>query len=287
MAELDIAIKHVLAEYPRDWAEFVGVPRGLSVEAVDTDVSTISRVTDKVLHVHDDPPYILHLEPQGWYDPVLDERMHVYNGLLRQRHRLFVHSTAIALAQQTWGTANTGRVFGESKLGQCRLEFEYQVVKVWELPADLILSQGAGVLPLAPIADVEENRVADVVRQIDIRFHDELPRTAAAELWTATYVLLGLKYDMSFAAQLLQGVHDIMKESVTYQGILAEGVERGKAEGKAEGKRDDLILLGTTRFGEPTEAVRAKINGITDLRVLDIMISRILDAKDWNDLLAS
>jgi len=42
-------------------------------------------------------------------------------------------------------------------------------------------------------------------------------------LWTATYVLMGLKYPSAFTEQLLRGVRQ-MKESVTYQAILAEGV---------------------------------------------------------------
>ena len=58
------------------------------------------------------------------------------------------------------------------------------------------------------------------------------PRHAEAEpqsakLWTATCLLMGLRYEKSFASQLLEGVQN-MKESTTYQAILREGRDEGR-----------------------------------------------------------
>jgi len=47
-------------------------------------------------------------------------------------------------------------------------------------------------------------------------------------LWTATYVLMGLRYDLALAGELLKGVL-AMEESVTYQEIIRKGEARGEA----------------------------------------------------------
>lgn len=294
MGKLDVSIKHAISTFPQHWAEFVGVQRGAPIRVVDTDVSTITGIADKVLLVEGARPFVLHLEPHGYYDQWLDDRVHMYNVLLRRRHGMFVHSVVIALNREAWGAANAGRVAAESPLGTCRIDFAYEVIKVWELPAERILTGGVGVLPLAPIADVPESELPQVIGRMAGRFDRELPRPEAAEFWTATYVLVGLKYDRVLAALLLRGVHDIMKESSTYQAIIEEGMAegqekgrvQGRVEGRVEGKREDLLLLGTRRFGAPDAELLAEINAIVDPARLDAMLVRILDASGWNDVLA-
>ncbi|MGH7127373.1 MAG: hypothetical protein ACREJB_18445 [Planctomycetaceae bacterium] len=282
MGQLDVSLKHALSAFPSHWAEFVGVRHGTPIEVVDTDVSTVTGIADKAFLVREDEPFLLHLELQGYYDKWLDDRMHVYNVLMRRRHRVFVHSVAIILDRHAWGPANTNRITAESPLGGCRVEFAYEVIKAWELPVERVLAGGVGILPLAPIADVPQRDVPDIIGRLTERFEHELPRAEASEFWTATYVLLGLKYDQAFAQALLQGIHDIMKESSTYQAIIEEGMERGAAKAK----RDTLILLGTRRFDAPDAGTLAAINAIADLDRLDAMLLRVLDADGWSDILA-
>ena len=102
-----------------------------------------------------------------------------------------------------------------------------------------LLSAGVGVLPLAPVSHVSRTQVSEVVERMAKRFRREVPRSVEAELWTATYVLVGLRYDMLFAQNLLRGVRDIMKESVTYQAIVEEGWEKGRIAQK----REDVLKI--------------------------------------------
>jgi predicted transposase YdaD len=82
-----------------------------------------------------------------------------------------------------------------------------------------------------------------------------------------------------------------MKESTTYQSILAEGRAEGEAEGKVKGAlaeaRKIVIRLGTPRFGPPAAAVRAALEGITDVERLEDLCARTLEpqAASWEDLL--
>ena len=65
-----------------------------------------------------------------------------------------------------------------------------------------------------------------VVAQMKQRFDREAP-SQAKELWSAAYILMGLRYESAMVQSLLRGVVN-MKESSTYQAILEEGEAIGK-----------------------------------------------------------
>lgn len=72
-----------------------------------------------------------------------------------------------------------------------------------------------------------------------------------------------------------------MKESVTYQAIIAEG----KAEGLVEGARKLLLHQGTGRFGPPSKANLADLKRINDLARLEELSDRMLIVDSWRELL--
>ncbi len=98
----------------------------------------------------------------------------------------------------------------------------------------------------------------------------------AADVWAATYVLLGLRYSDEIAHALFEEVLG-MEQSATYQAI----VRRGRAE---EGRRL-LLLLGETKFGPPDVAARAALESIDDLAQLEELGVRLLSAGSWQELL--
>jgi hypothetical protein len=134
-----------------------------------------------------------------------------------------------------------------------------------------------GTLPLAPLADVSEAALPGVLRRMDERLSREATPPDAAMLWTATYLLMGLRYPREVATQLLQGVRG-MKDSVTYQAILEEG--------EAREARRILLRMGQKRFGPPGEAIVAAIDGITDREQVEALTERLLDVSSWDELLA-
>ncbi len=77
-----------------------------------------------------------------------------------------------------------------------------------------------------------------------------------------------------------------MKESVTYQAILAEGEAKGKAEGRAEEARRLILRQGTKRFGPPGASVEAAIVGIGSVERLELLAERLLEVESWDELLA-
>ena len=89
-----------------------------------------------------------------------------------------------------------------------------------------------------------------------------------------------------------------MKESVTYQKILREGLAKGLVEGRAEGRvegrveglvegeRRILRRQGTRRFGKPDTHIEAALDAIADLERLEQLSDRVLEVKTWDELLA-
>jgi predicted transposase YdaD len=113
-------------------------------------------------------------------------------------------------------------------------------------------------------------------------------RRQAATIWAAAYILLGLRYSPTLAAQLFRGVLS-MKESSTYQAILEEGREEGRAEGRTEGAvaeaRKLLRQLGEDLFGPPDARTAATIEQLNQLPRLEGLIKRVRTAENWQELL--
>ncbi len=99
------------------------------------------------------------------------------------------------------------------------------MLRVWEMPVATLLAGGPSLLPLAPISNVRREHLPGVVERIKEQLV-RLPAPESAKLWTATYVLVGLRYSRQLAAQLLEGVIG-MEDSVTYQAIVEKGIEKG------------------------------------------------------------
>ncbi|HVS38740.1 MAG TPA: hypothetical protein VMS17_24500 [Gemmataceae bacterium] len=278
----DASLKAMLEASPADWLRLAGFPV-VRAEVIDADVSTVTAATDKVLRLFGDTNAVMSFDFQAGPDAGLPRRVHCYNALLEERHRLPVHSVVVLLRPQADLRSITGcyqqRFPGAS---DPYLTFFYQVIRVWELPAERLLSGGAGTLPLAPIGAVTESELPGVIDRLKEKLATPKYRKTAGQLWTAVDVLMGLRYDRVLAEQLLRGVRG-MKESVTYQAIVEEGV----AKGLLKGVRHTLLRVAEQHFGTPpSAAVRSRIESINSLDVLDHLSDRVLQVHSWEELLA-
>ncbi len=65
-----------------------------------------------------------------------------------------------------------------------------------------------------------------------------------------------------------------------------EGRKEGRKEGWVEGQIETILELGEDRFGEPSDAVRATIEAITDEARIRQLRKRLLESNSWDELLA-
>lgn len=122
---------------------------------------------------------------------------------------------------------------------------------------ETVLSAGPSVLPLAPISDVQRDRLPTVIERMKERFATLIDSSTIGELWTTTKVLMGLRYDEIFTEQLLQGVRS-MKESATYQAIVKEGLQKGRQQGKVQEALQILLRIGADQFNSPQALYNCK-----------------------------
>lgn len=280
----DATLKSMLEDAPSDWPRLLGIG-GSGVRVIDADISTISGAADKVLWLPGPPPWILHLEFQSGPDASLPCDLNAYNSVLEKRHGLPVRSVLILLSPRAQLAALSGeyrrQVPGAS--APYRL-FQYDVVRVWELPVEPLLAGGLGTLPLAPISAVSATELPSVLLQMTQRLAQHRDRGRVGRLWTAVYVLMGLRYEQALVRQLLQGVMGVMgmKDSVTYQAIVAEG----RAEGAIQELRKVLLALGQDRFGMPAPARVLAALESASLEQLEMLARQVLHADSWQQLLA-
>ncbi len=193
-----------------------------------------------------------------------------------KRHGLRVRSLAVVLHRG----ADSPQLSGVYESGFPNelpdVTLRYRVVRVWQVPRERWLSGGLGTLPLAPLGAVQESDLPAVIARMRERLDREATHTQAAELWSATYILMGARYADALIEALLHGVL-AMEESVTYQKIIRKG--------KAEEARRILLLLGRDQFGEPSAEVQAVLDALSDVQRLEDLTVRVKRASSWHELL--
>jgi hypothetical protein len=270
----DPALKALVETSPADWLPLVG-RRQARVTVEDADIATVvSGAGDKVLRVHARPPYLLHFDFQSGHDSAgLPKRLRLYNAVLDYRHDLPVLSVAVLLQPEADSPQLTGR-FQRAFQGEEPYTFlRYEVLRVWTLEVKMLLAGGIGTLPLAPISKVSQAELPGVVGRMQQRLTGEPRRN---DILAISYVLVGMRYSQEFADILFRGVHG-MKESSTYQAIIAEG--------RVEEARRSVLIGGEERFGAPDATVRAAINGMTDVEQLEQLFRKLFRVRSWQELL--
>jgi predicted transposase YdaD len=287
----DATLRKLIELEPVAWLRFLHIPVAdpARVKVIDSNISTVTAEADKVLWVGEPEPWIEHVELQASRKLDLPERVHWYSTIMRHGFKVPVHSTIILLRPAANGPELNGVFEQKDRHGDVYDCFRYDVVRVWEQPVEEVLAAGLAVLPLAPVSNVAEERVPSVLLAMSDRMARESSREQAATLWTATCILMGLRYEEKQVAAFIEGVSAMLfgiegiEESSVYQGIL----RKGEAKGQIEEARENLLRLGRRKLSPPEERVKARIASITDLGTLHALQDRILDVSSWDELLGS
>jgi predicted transposase YdaD len=236
----DPTLKTLAELSPADWLPLAG-RRRRRVTIEDSDIGTIvSGATDKLFRIHDRPEYLLHLDFEaGHFRADLPTRLRLYNSVFEYRHLCAVLSVVALLCPEADSPQWTGMLRSslpaEAPLGTLR----YEVIRVWQIPVQQLLAGGVGTLALAPVSNVSEGEVRQVIRHMKERLSGPQAPRRAPDVWAATYVLLGLRYSDEVAHALFEEVLG-MEQSATYQAIVRKGREEGRAE---EARRIDRRQL--------------------------------------------
>ena len=158
------------------------------------------------------------------------------------------------------------------------LEFtrhEFEVIRLWEQPSSIFL-ESVGLYPFASLAQTDEPEL--VLREVAAKIEEIPERKLQSDISAMSYILAGLVLDRNRVGQIIR--RDIMRESVTYQEILAEGEVKGKTQGLVEGRINEAksltIRLLTRKLGNISPTLLAKIEALP-LERLELLGEDLLD----------
>ena len=283
----DATIKDLAAVGPADFVSWFDGPTTLAVTLLNVDLSTVTTATDVVFGIGDPMAEILHLDAQAGPSATKHLDVLAYNALLHRRYGVPVHSCVLLLRSQAGHPNMTRRVQYAARPERGKMEFGFEVIRLWEIPAEQLLRSSLATAPLSVLGKLPEalglrDGLAAVVRQLAERLEREATGDQADRLLVAAYVLTGLRLKApNEVRQLFQGVSIAMRESVTYQAILDEGRE----EGRVEELHRMILRLGRRRFGEADEAIRQQIEAIRDIVVLEDLSERLVIVSSWDELI--
>jgi hypothetical protein len=184
--------------------------------------------------------------------------------LLEYRYGGPVRTVVLLLRRNANSPQLSGTVSRTFPDGREYLRFAYTPVRLWELPADLLLAAGLGVTPLALLTDDAAPRLPELVGRFAERAERDAPNPDTASLLLSCgFILLGLRYDRAVSRALFAGVQR-MRESSTYQAILDEGRAEGRVEEATRARQEILVVQLQERFGVVPPEVEARVRAVTD-----------------------
>ena len=159
--------------------------------------------------------------------------------------------------------------------GREAYRFYYDVIQLWEIPAEFFLRQGwLGLLPLVILT--KGGKQPEVVNEMI----EKLALAQEYDLMAIARLLGGLVFkEGSDESDWFKGrfhmLQDILRESWVYQEIGQEYFEQGIEQGK----RDMLVSFVQKKFPEVTLLARQQVDKITDAQALQILLFKLVDAQ--------
>jgi hypothetical protein len=277
----DTTLKDMARDNPRAFLAAFDQPTTVPVKLLNVDLSTVTRAADLILGLGEPLVEIIHLDFQSSAVAWKHADLMVYNALLFAHYHVPVHTIVLLLRPQAAHANMDGRIAYAPRPGRGSMNFTYEVVPLWERPAEELLAADVGVVPLAILGRLPaelplEDGLASVAQRIVERVQQEASPERVKKLLTDTFLLSGLRVRRNVAARIFRGVR-AMHESDTYLAILDEGAEKAF--------RKVILLQGEDRFGPPDESVKTQLQLITDLDRLERMARRTPKAASWQEII--
>jgi hypothetical protein len=267
----DATLKDLICSYPADWLTQFGVPVTETPIVISADLSTVTAAADTLIRVGD---LVVHIDVESGPDDSLARRMLLYNVLAHHHSGLPVRSIAVMLRPKAQRASLSDRVDYEG------LSFRFQIVRMWEIPADELLRAGVGLLPLAvlgkpPAGKTREQALPSQAERIVDRAEREA-KPDLVKLMTATYILASMQIEPEVAREVINHVLDL-RDSPGYKFLLREGA--------IEHTQELILKLARKQLGDPDEKQEARLRAIKDLDRLDRIALKAPKAKSWDSLL--
>ena len=239
-------------------------PRELSLEPIRADALILLQSAALVLHIE------FQTEPRAEIPfRMADYRLRVYRRYPNKRmHQVVIYlkpTSSELVYQESFDIPGT--------------RHQFQAIRLWEQPEELFY-QSPGLLPLAVLSQTENKR--ETLRGVAQRIEQIEERRERSNVAASAAILAGLVLDKKVIEGLLR--QEIMRESVIYQEIIAEGEAKGRAEGKQEGEVSLVLRILKKRLGQVSQELEKRIQTLS-IEQLEDLGEALLDFTSEADLL--
>ncbi len=277
----DATLKDMGRESPRSFLDAFDRPTTLPVKPLNVDLSTVTTAADLILGLGDPLEEAVHFDFQSSAAAWKHADVLVYNVLVYAHYHVPVHTIVLLLRPEAAHANLNGEIRYAPRPERGSMDFTYEVVRLWERPAEELLAADLGIVPLAVLGRLPaglslEDGLATVARQVVERLLNEAPPDRAKRLLTDALLLTGLRVRRDIAVKIFHGVR-LMEESDTYLMILDQGKEKHAKEA--------VLLVGEKRLGPAAESIKMQLEGITDLERLNRMLLQAVTAATWEEVL--
>ena len=266
----DATLKNLVRNHPADWLRHLGVPFTDPPTVLDTDLSAVS-AADTLVRVGE---RVVHIDLEAGPDEGLATRMLLYNVLAHRQTGLPVWSVAVLLR------SNAVRANLRDRVEYDGLSFRFEVVRVWEEPAERFLTAGVGLMPLAglarpPAGMTREQALPEQVERM--AGGPKSGRKARPPTWCSRRSFWpGCTCRRGGRGPSSRGFFRCANPRRT-SGVLEQGA--------VEHSRKLLMTLRRAMFGAATPEQANKLKAIQDLDRLDRPAVRVLRVDSWDALL--
>lgn len=236
----------------------------LSIEPIRADYVTFLQLQERILH--------LEFQTLLASTPPLPLRMLDYWVRLYRLYRLPVTQVVVLLLP------SAPQAVIETSFNVETTHHEYRVIRMWEENPAQFLDNSA-LLPFAPLTATTQPQI--LLQQVVERVNQLEEVENRAEILAYTQILAGLKYNKDLIKRIFQ--EGMMRESVIYQEILAEGEQRGRQLGRIAGERSLVLRQLHRRFGELSPDVQTQIESLS-LVQLENLAEALLDFQQIADI---
>ena len=174
----------------------------------------------------------------------------------------------------------TGKYAASLPGGTQFLEYRYNIVRIWELPPEIFLQSGIGILALAPLSCINEADLPKLVTKIRKRVERELSPADQVDFWGGLAILMGLRLEGGLIDQLLKGAKNMRGSS--YAQML---IEEGREEGLLEEARKNILRIVRLRFGITDIQLESALASINDLSNLEQILDESIVVQNLDEFM--
>jgi len=287
MASTDSPLKRLVSAFITDFAAWLLKAQVREARPLNTELPGETLAVDQVFRVvlADGRQVILHIEFQGRRShPPMPWRMLEYISRLAGTYRLELLSVVFYVGRGA-GADDTGHHQVQSPAGSVTLLWQYEVIRLWQMPAEDLLALDSPAL-LALVGQTQVAQPEAVFPVVVARLRQEPDRERQRQLLTALLALITEEEWIHMVERALELEDELMAESPFLRRIREEGRTAGSLTAWQRAILETLVV----RFTFP-EAVRdlveQRLATITDEAQLAALHTIAVQSTQLADFLAS